>query len=180
MDADIRDDGLLLIQIGAPSVLNVDFGDPAAGSVECGASCRRDFEHAAAQGVAITVWVVDATGAPLEGQLLGMADGATVRGTMKAGFFHPPEERKAPRFSVRFQDDTGGSDIDQDILAESSFLDVTRNGNVWTVPAPDGPAAEVGDLAVLFSQNRTGKAVVVDEGTYNLPFQMVVDCTGCP
>ncbi len=33
---------------------------------------------------------------------------------------------------------------------------------------------------MLFSQNRTGKAVVVDEGTYNLPFQMVVDCTGCP
>lgn len=180
VDADIRDDGLLVIQIGTPSMLSFDFGDPVAGSLECATSCRRDFEQASAQNVAITVWVVDDDGEQLDGQLLAMADGARVKGTMKLGFFHPPNERKSPRFNVRFQDLTGGSDIDEDILAESSFVDVVRNGNVWTITAPDGPAAGIGDLAVLFSENRTGKSVIVDEGTYHLPFQMTVDCGGCP
>lgn len=180
VDADIRDDGLLLILIEAPSSLGFDFGDPVPGSVQCGVDCRRDFDQVAAQGVAITVWVVDEAGAPLAGQLLGMADGAAVKGTMKLGFFHPPGERKAPRFSVRFQDVPGGSVIDEDVLTESSFVQVVRNGNAWTITAPDGAPEDFGDLAVMFSTNRTGKSVEVDEGTYNLPFQMEVDCGGCP
>ena len=169
----IRDTGGLLFNIGGPRWVGLDFSDRAE-EPECGPDCNKDFvvteTTSESSGAAGGISAVDNFGDKLPGGLRGLIVGDTVRGMMKLGW------GDEPRWSVRFKLahlPRWSTSIDPNIRSKTSYLEITRVAeDMWFIEAIDPSILSGGgDRALLFSVR---KRVYLDEGTYFMPFCLVV------
>lgn len=183
VSARFRDDGIFLLNLSTPDRgLELNFSDQSL-PPECGTGCKKDFDIVSSldysSGAVATVQVFDnGTSQHRTDQFLGMNVGETLRGEMKIGF---GGSRNSTRYSVRFQA-LGVGDIDTNIAAKSSFLEITRTSqNTWFIEGVDPSAIGAGDQALLYSKFKKKGTVFQDEGTYHMPFGLTVECqSDCP
>ena len=184
VSARFRDDGMLLFNIDDPNRgLELNFSDQSL-AAECGGGCKNDFNNDNITtadyppGAVATVQVFDnGTSQHRTDQFLGMAVGETLRGEMKLGF---GGSKNSTRYSVRFQA-LGVGAIDDAIAMKSSFLEITRlPENTWFIEAVYPSEIGAGDEALLYSRFKQKGTVFQDEGTYHMPFGLIVECPSCP
>ena len=182
VSARIRDDGMLMFNISEPDRgLKLDFSIQSQ-PPECVTVCKMDFDSVNTldypPGAAATVQVFNnGTSQHRTDQFLGMNVDEMLLGEMKLGF---GGAKNSTRYSVRFQA-LGVGAIDDNIAAKSSFLEITRTSqNTWSIEAVDSIETG-GDQALLFSKFKQKGTVIQDEGTYHMPFGLVVECqSDCP
>ena len=184
VSARFRDDGILLFNIDDDDrAILLNFSDQSL-PAECTAECKKNFDIASTDnfppGAQASVQVLDNGGRQHRvDQFLGMNVGEILRGEMKIGFGN--QGRTTTRFGVRFQA-LGEQVIDGNVEAKSSFLEITRTSqNTWFVEAVDPSTIGAGDQALLFSKFKQKGTVLLDEGTYYMPFGLTVTCqSACP